>query len=138
MYHKKNLANTSENEKTIYYKKKIGNSGEDDATKYLINLNYEILFRNFSCNFGEIDIIALDKNVEPNEIVFVEVKNRTNTNCGNPSEAVNFVKIRHLYKVAMYFMYLYNLEDNAIRFDVIEVLNSSINHIKKAITDSPL
>ncbi len=122
----------------MYYKKKLGNDGENETAQYLENSNYEIIFRNFSCNFGEIDIIALDKNVTPNEIVFVEVKNRTNTNCGNPSEAVNFAKIRHIYKVATYFMYLYNLEDYAARFDVVEVLNSStINHIKKAIIDLP-
>lgn len=121
----------------MYYKKKLGNNGEDEATEHLANSNYEILFRNFSCNYGEIDIIALDKNVIPNELVFVEVKNRSNTNCGNPSEAVNFVKIRHIYKVAMYFMYLYNIENYPARFDVIEVINSSLNHIKKAINDSP-
>ncbi len=122
----------------MYYKKQIGIEGEDEASLYLTSNNYEIVFRNFSCRFGEIDIIAKDKSLNPEELVFIEVKNRTNYNCGNPSEAVNFDKIRHIYKVATYFMYLYNLEDSLARFDVIEVYgNTVINHIKKAIVDSP-
>ncbi len=122
----------------MYYKKKLGNKGEIISAKYLENLNYKILCKNFSCYFGEIDLIALDRSIVPHEVVFIEVKTRTNTNCGNPAEAITYYKTKHLYKTASYFLYLYNLENYPVRFDAIEIINSKkIHHIKKAIIDSP-
>lgn len=94
------------------------------------NENYEIIERNFSCNQGEIDIIAKNKD----EIVFVEVKTRTNRLYGKPREAVNYYKKIHILNTAKYYLYINDLYDNYIRFDVIEVfLNKNriyINHIK--------
>ena len=68
----------------MYYKQETGRSGEEIASKYLERQGYEILDRNFNCNQGEIDIIAKDKN----EIVFIEVKTRTDISYGEASEAV--------------------------------------------------
>ena len=55
-------------------KREFGNIGEDIACKYLKNIGYRIIERNFSCKQGEIDIVAKDKN----EYVFIEVKTRKN------------------------------------------------------------
>jgi len=46
--------------------------GEDYAAVYLRRHGYRILTRNYSCRFGEIDIIASDQHY----VVFVEVKLR--------------------------------------------------------------
>ena len=46
--------------------------GEDCAAAYLRRHGYRILARNYSCRFGEIDIIAADRHY----VVFVEVKLR--------------------------------------------------------------
>lgn len=46
--------------------------GEDYAAAYLRRHGYCILARNYSCRFGEIDIIASDRHY----VVFVEVKLR--------------------------------------------------------------
>lgn len=112
-------------------KKELGNLGEQIATDYLEKNKYQIIKRNFYCKQGEIDIIAKEKK----EIVFVEVKTRTNNNYGRPSEAVNARKQKHMYKVARYFLYKTNLLEENIRFDVIEILvangRSNINHIKQ-------
>lgn len=117
----------------MYYKQKTGKSGEDIATEYLENKGYCILERNFRCNQGEIDIIALDKN----EIVFIEVKTRSNQNYGLASEAVNKQKKNHLIKTIKYYIYIRNLEKEYIRIDVIEIYiknkKTYINHIKQAI-----
>ena len=59
----------------MYIRHETGKIGEDLATKYLENLGYTIVERNFVAKQGEIDIIAKDKQ----ELVFVEVKTRTNT-----------------------------------------------------------
>ena len=122
----------------MYYKKQLGNNGEQIATDYLKQNNYEIIENNFTCKIGEIDIIAYDKTVTPNELVFVEVKSRIDSRCGNPAEAVDLNKRKHIYRVAEYFLYVNEIENEPCRFDVIEVINhNKINHIKKAILDSP-
>lgn len=120
----------------MYRKKEIGKVGEDISIKYLIEKNYEIIERNFSCKQGEIDIIAKDRSKK--EIAFIEVKTRTNKKYGNPSESVNENKQKHIYKSAEYYTYKYNLYNKAIRFDIIEIninlmeRKININHIKNA------
>lgn len=117
----------------IHFKKEFGNTGEDIATQYLEQHGYIILERNFYCKQGEIDIIAKEKN----EIVFIEVKSRSDIGYGTPSEAVNRQKIRHLYRTARYYLYKNKCLNNYIRFDVIEVLikngKFNINQIKQII-----
>ena len=85
------------------------------------------------CKQGEIDIIAKDKN----EIVFIEVKTRTNINYGNPAEAVNTPKQKHIKRATEYYVHINNLYKYYIRFDVIEIYyknkRTQINHIKQAI-----
>ena len=116
------------------YNQIIGKKGEDIATNYLKKCGYKILERNFECRQGEIDIIALDKN----EIVFIEVKTRTNFKYGMPSEAVTKIKQKHLLKATEYYVYINNLQNDFIRLDVLEIIlennnQFTINHIKQAL-----
>ena len=94
---------------------------------------YKILDRNFECSQGEIDIVALDIK----EIVFVEVKTRTDMSYGEAAEAVTYYKLKHLLNSIKYYIYKRNLSNEFIRIDIIEVYvknnNVKINHIKKAI-----
>lgn len=117
----------------IHVKKDLGNVGEQIAVEYLEKNNYKILKRNFYCKQGEIDIIAKDNL----EIVFIEVKTRSNVKFGQPSEAVNKIKQKHIYKAAQYFLYKTKRLNRFIRFDVIEVLiengKFNVNHIKQII-----
>ena len=117
----------------IHIKKQFGNTGEDLATEYLEKQGYIIIERNFYCKQGEIDIIAKDKN----EIVFIEVKSRTNLVFGLPSEAVTKQKIKHLCRTARYFLYKNKMFNEFIRFDVVEILikngKFNINHIKQIV-----
>lgn len=111
----------------------IGKMGEEIATKYLCKSHYTILDRNFSCKQGEIDIIAHNSN----ELIFVEVKTRRNLHYGRPAEAVTYIKKKHIEKVAKYYIHKKHLENEYVRFDVIEVyINKDkcrINHIKQVI-----
>jgi putative endonuclease len=112
--------------------KNVGNFGENIACRYLEKYEYEILCRNFSCYYGEVDIIFKDKN----EYVFCEVKTRTNENCGFPAEAVNYYKQKHIWNTAKYFLYKNGILNECVRFDIIEVYKTSnktiVNHIKNA------
>ena len=115
----------------MYIRHEIGKLGENLAVKYLEKQEYKILERNFKCKQGEIDIIAIDKD----EIVFIEVKTRTNKKFGVPIEAVDRTKQKHLVKAAKYYIYKRHLENDFIRIDVIEVYicnnKCKINHIKQ-------
>ena len=116
----------------MYERHETGRIGEDISVKYLEQIGYTIIERNFECNQGEIDIIAKDKN----EIVFIEVKTRTSNKYGAPSEAVNKIKQKHMLQTIKYYLYIRNLSDEFIRVDVIEVyINNNVykvNHIKQA------
>ena len=69
-------------------KRKIGDFGEDLAARYMIEKGYEILCRNFSKPYGEIDIIAIKDDI----ICFVEVKTRKSTQYGYP-RAVSYTHL---------------------------------------------
>lgn len=112
---------------------KSGKIGEDLACKYLQNNGYNIIERNFEARQGEIDIIAIDKK----ELVFIEVKTRTNTNYGKPIEAVNNNKQKHIIKTVEYYLYSRKLENQFVRIDVIEIYlynnKYKVNHIKQIL-----
>ena len=115
----------------MYINQEIGKFGEDIATKYLQKKGYKIIERNFSCRQGEIDIIAKDFS----ELVFIEVKTRTSKEFGEPAEAVNAIKKKHIERAAEYYLYKTKQQNKFIRFDVIEVLMKNgyytIKHIEQ-------
>ena len=99
------------------YKNFIGKLGEEKARKYLIQNGYKILESNYFCRFGEIDIIAMDENC----LVFVEVKTRTNNRYGNPENAVNYWKRKHMELTARNYIDHKRMGNFIARFDVVEV-----------------
>ena len=116
----------------MYERHELGKTGEEIGTQYLINNGYKLIIRNFRCRQGEIDIIAKDKD----EIVFIEVKTRRNTNYGYPIDAVDKRKQKHIFNASKYYIYKNKLEKRKIRFDVIEVYKKDkfyINHIKNIL-----
>jgi putative endonuclease len=95
----------------------LGDRGENVAAKYLRNLGYTIILRNFRCDLGEIDIIAR----EGKALVFVEVKTRT-TDDPTPEEQVNPTKRHQLTKAARYYLMRYGTPQPPARFDVIAIV----------------
>lgn len=112
---------------------KLEECGEEKACEYLIQKGYEIVDRNFDCSQGEIDIIAWDQTKK--ELVFIEVKTRTNLYYGCPVDAVNMHKQKHIYWATQYYVYLHQIKEAYLRFDVIEVYvrnnQVKIHHIKQ-------
>lgn len=104
-----------------------GKEGEELAIKYLLNKGYRIVERNFRTPFGEIDIIAKDKE----HIVVVEVKTRHSTTFGEPQLAVNSRKQEKLKKLALYYLSKLKKE-HPLRFDVIVIKDREIEHIENA------
>mgnify|MGYP001120136057 CR=1 FL=1 len=99
--------------------KAVGELGENIAARYLTNSGYAILEKNYTCKFGEIDIIAKKGTV----LAFVEVKTRTNISYGYPEEAVNKYKIKKIKNTANFFIVNNKpLQDFNFRFDVISII----------------
>ncbi|MGA1795576.1 MAG: YraN family protein [bacterium] len=111
--------------------------GEQLALAHLIALGYTIEDRNYRCPFGEVDIIARDKEI----LVFVEVKTRISGRFGSPQEAVDLRKQRRLSRIALHYLACAHTRGNqdACRFDVVSVMRThgeewSIEVIKDAFS----
>ena len=98
--------------------KELGKKGEELALRFLKKRGYQIIEKNYTCQMGEMDIIAREKDT----LVFIEVKTRTSTIFGPPQLAVNNAKQRQLSKVALYYLKEKRLEDIKARFDVVAIL----------------
>jgi putative endonuclease len=98
-------------------RKSLGDRGEDAAARYLKKKRYRIVERGHDSALGEIDIIA----VVGRTIVFVEVKTRTSSDAGHPSEAIDSFKQRRMTQAALAYLKAKRLLGYAARFDVIAV-----------------
>lgn len=109
----------------------FGSAGESAAAAYLKKKGYKIVGQNFTCRFGELDLIAQ----KGNYIVFVEVKTRKNERFAEAREFVTRAKQERVLRAAMLWLQS-NETDLQPRFDVIEVvgegLRQTIRHIENA------
>ncbi|WP_041238853.1 YraN family protein, partial [Gordonibacter pamelaeae] len=98
--------------------RELGRRGEDAAARFLDRRGYDIVERNWTCAAGEADIIARDGEA----LVFVEVKTRSNTEKGLPSEAVDAGKRSRYERIAALFLVDYDVVDVPVRFDVVSIV----------------
>ncbi len=110
----------------------LGAYGEVLAARYLRKHSYIIIDANYSSRFGEIDLIAQDKS----NIVFVEVKTRSEGMKYAPADAVDMSKRIKIIATAKMYLQKYNVRYQP-RFDIIEVyfgddVPKRINHLPNA------
>ena len=105
----------------------VGKLGEVHTEQYLVGQGYEILARNAVFPGAEIDLIAQDGRV----IVFIEVKMRTGS-ASYGREAVTSAKQKRICKGAVAYMMKNGLMNRQARFDVIEIQETRLTHIKDA------
>ena len=98
-------------------RRQLGKQGEDLACRFLERKYYSVLARNFSCPFGELDLICLKDGI----VVFVEVKTRKGMGAILPEESVGFKKRRRLIRCALYYLKERDLMEEACRFDIVSV-----------------
>lgn len=98
-------------------KKGLGDAGEKLAEKYLKSLGFKIIRKNYSSPFGEIDIIAREKDT----LVFVEVKSRNEGLEGSAEYAVDSKKRYRITRTALYYLNENKLGEIDCRFDVVIV-----------------
>ena len=110
-------------------KRHIGQEYEQRAVYYITNMGYKIIERNFRNRMGEIDIIAKDGEY----LVFIEVKYRSSSKEGHPTEAVNLAKQRRITKTALYYCAVNGISEyTPMRFDVISILDDDIKLYENA------
>lgn len=94
-----------------------GNRGEAEVAKYLRKKGYILLASQWRCRFGELDLVAKDKQ---GTICFVEVKLRGAGSIALPREFVDQRKQARLRTAAAGYLSTHEIEAPA-RFDVAEV-----------------
>jgi putative endonuclease len=103
------------------------------ACSFLKSKGYRILDRNVYLLRKELDIVAMDADT----VVFVEVKGRTSSRFGMPSEAVTARKRQNIIRTANAYLEKMHLGSSPCRFDVISVMlegsrNTRFEHIENA------
>lgn len=100
-------------------RKELGAWGERQAARLLRRSGLRIIARNYTCAFGEIDIIAGDGKT----VVFVEVKTRLTTGDRPPEASVNALKRQHIRRVAACYLQSFRQLDDDLecRFDIVAV-----------------
>ncbi|WP_237228645.1 YraN family protein [Rubinisphaera sp. JC750] len=113
-----------------------GARGEKHAARYLRRLGLKIIGRNVHNRFGELDIVARDRDC----IIFVEVRTRSSTRRGTPAETIGPAKQRTLSRAALSYLKSHGLLDRPARFDVITVVwdesgqPADLKHIENAFS----
>ena len=96
--------------------RKIGATAEQYALSYLNNAGLITIATNWSCRFGEIDLIML----EHDTVVFVEVRYRKNIHFGGALDSIDLYKREKIITTAEYFLNEYpQWLEHSCRFDVI-------------------
>ncbi|MGH3887099.1 MAG: YraN family protein [Pseudonocardiaceae bacterium] len=96
----------------------LGKRGEDLAADYLAGAGLVVLSRNWRCREGELDLVATDGE----RLVVCEVKARSGTGYGEPSEGVTPAKAARIRRVTAAWLRAYRVGWCEIRFDVLAVL----------------
>lgn len=99
-------------------KREAGTAGEEFCAAYYSNHGYTVIGRNIHSRYGEIDVIAENKEV----IAFIEVKTREEGALVSGAESVNAAKQRKCILTAMDYI-AKNGIDRQPRFDVFEVIH---------------
>lgn len=117
-----------------WWRRWFGSRSERAAARFLRSLGYHIVARNFTCDLGELDLVALDGKC----IVFVEVRSTEDGNAQRPAESVDLTKQKRLSRLALYFLQKKRLLNQSARFDVLllswpaDRRQPDIQHIKNA------
>ena len=112
-------------------KRLTGNEGEDLAADILMKQGYRIVTKNYRSIFGEIDIIAEDKDY----LVFIEVKRRKGQKFGTSFEAISPRKKLHIIRSAQVYLKANHCLNRRVRFDVVGIDGDNVRVIKHAFGD---
>ena len=97
----------------------LGKMGESLAASFMEAKGYQILDSNYRYQRAEIDLVAL--RLDPAEVIFIEVKTRSDTRFTFPEESVSAQKKKLIFKAADSYLYEKQLQTVPVRFDIISI-----------------
>lgn len=100
-----------------WWRRWFGTRSERSALRFLRKAGHRLLARNYSCKFGELDLITLDGGC----IVFVEVRSTASNDALRPALSVDNFKQRQLTRLARFYLAQNRLLERSARFDVLSV-----------------
>ena len=106
----------------------LGAHGERLATAWYEQHGYVVVARNWTCDVGEIDLIAR----RGRALVIAEVKTRASTRFGVPAEAVGAAKQRKLRRLAAVWLQQSAERYDEVRFDVVAIIGNRVEVIEAA------
>ena len=105
-----------------------GEKSEQLACEFLLKQGLQSIEKNFSCKYGELDLIMRDIQT----LVIVEVRFRKSSKFGGALESITHKKQSRIMATTQYYLQK-NKINSPIRFDVITMSNDAdINWIKNA------
>jgi len=100
-------------------RQQIGRAAEEAAARFLESRRLSILFRNYRCRTGEIDVVA---ETIDGTIVIAEVRLRASRRFGGGAASVDWRKQRRIVRTANHLLACHAaLRRRAIRFDVLDL-----------------
>ena len=124
----------------------LGKLGEDLACRFLEERGFKVLERNYWKKWGEIDIVAQEKESlfgkKELEVHFVEVKTvareinedgviRETKHGFQPEDAIHPWKIKRLKRAIQSYLLEKNLQDSSWQFDIVAVFVDQNKKITK-------
>jgi putative endonuclease len=95
---------------------KRGKWAENEARHFLIQQGLKLICRNYSCQFGEIDIIMKHQDI----LVFIEVRFRKSNRYGSAAESITAAKQTKILNTANHYL-VSNHHKGPIRFDAVTI-----------------
>ncbi len=95
-----------------------GEKGEKSALCHLKKQGLKLISANFSCRFGELDLVM----EESTTLVFIEVRSRSPSRFGSASNSITPAKISKIQKTAAHFLQLHPQYNHWLcRFDTVAI-----------------
>lgn len=91
-----------------------GLAAEAAASRFLQQQGLTLVAQNYSCRFGEIDLIMRDTHT----LVFVEVRLRSNLHFTSAADSIHHHKQQKLIRAAQHYLQQHDL-NSPCRFDVV-------------------
>ena len=114
---------------TMAWHNKLGEFGEEKVNRYLLDMGYMVLERNWRVGHRELDFVCLDGEV----LVVVEVKTRADDNV-SLFDLLDYRKKRNLQAAGAAYLTKKNIH-REIRFDLVVVTGAEMHleYIKEVI-----
>ncbi len=109
------------------HNRKLGEWGEAKAAKWYQQHGYRVVDRNWRhSNRGELDLIV----AKGDQLVFCEVKTRSNNRYGRPIEAITPAKAQRIRMLAAAWRTTHDLDHRRCRYDVASIVAGDLQIYK--------